>query len=88
MDKDAYFDKITDIGVFKNTYEARKAKRVSEFEGYAVGGDSTAWQKFIVDSLSDMMSDAVLQQAVDTSVKPKPKTSSEEPIMCDILTYR
>lgn len=85
MDKDAYFSKISDISTFKDTYEARKAKRVAEFTGYAVGGDSTSWKKYIEDSLSDIITDAVLQQSVDTSVKPKENSQAD---MYDILTYR
>lgn len=92
MDKDVYFGKITDVDSFKNTYESRKAKRVAEFEGYAVGGDSTSWKKYIEDSLRDIISDTSLNlnQTVDTSVKPKvkkPKVNSQDD-MYDILTYR
>ena len=91
MDKDALFGKITDVDIFKNTYntyEARKAKRVAEFEGYAVGGDSTSWKKYIEDSLRDIISDdmlSALNKTVDTSVKPKVNSQDD---MYDILTYR
>ena len=87
MDKDSYFSKISDIDTFKDTYEARKAKRVSEFEGYAVGGDSTAWRKYIEASIADIITDTTLKlnQTADTSVKPKVNSQDD---MYDILTYR